>query len=120
NAISIPSGLAGVVTFGGGKTLIGIGVAQAQALFNQSINSVRSLFRAQMRSTDSQAAVFHVGDKFPVITQGYFGSVPTSQQGQVFQPPPSFTFEDLGVQVKVTPHVHGADGVTLAVETSFE
>jgi general secretion pathway protein D len=61
-----------------------------------------------------------VGDKYPVITQGYFGSIPAGQQGQVVQPPPSFTFEDLGVQVKVTPHVHGVDGVTLAVETSYE
>ena len=120
NAISIPSNLAGLVTFGGGKTLIGLGVAQAQALFNQSISNTRNLFRAQLRSTDSQPATFHVGEKFPIITQGYFGAVPTGQQGQVFQPPPSFTFEDLGVELKVTPHVHGADGVTLAVETSFE
>jgi general secretion pathway protein D len=120
NTIAFPPNLAGLLTFGGGKTLIGLGVAQAQALFNEAISSTRTLFRAQLRSTDSQAATFHVGEKFPVITQGYFGSVPASQQGQVFQPPPSFTFEDLGVQVKVTPHVHGVDGVTLAVETSFE
>jgi general secretion pathway protein D len=120
NAISIPTGITGLVTFGGGKTLIGLGVAQAQALFNESTSSVRTLFRAQLRSVDSQGATFHVGDKYPVITQGFFGSVPAGQQGQVFQPPPSYTFEDLGVQVKVTPHIHGAEGVTLAIETSFE
>jgi general secretion pathway protein D len=38
----------------------------------------------------------------------------------VYAPPPSFTFENLGVQLKVTPHVHGVNGVTLAVETTFE
>jgi general secretion pathway protein D len=120
NTIKFPDNIAGVLTFGGGKTLIGLGVAQAQTLFNQSISSTRTLFRAQLRAVDSQAATFHVGDKYPVITQGYFGSIPAGQQGQVVQPPPSFTFEDLGVQVKVTPHVHGVDGVTLAVETSYE
>jgi type II secretory pathway component GspD/PulD (secretin) len=94
-------------------------VAEVDALFNQSLSSTHTLFRAQARSLDSQAVTFHVGEKYPVITQGYFGGT-TTQQGTTFQPPPSFTFEDLGVELKVTPHIHGVDGVTLAVETKFE
>ena len=27
---------------------------------------------------------------------------------------------NLGLEVKVTPHIHGAEGVTLAIETTFE
>jgi general secretion pathway protein D len=120
NAISVPSGVTSLLSFGGGKTLIGLGVAQVEAMFNQSISSTRTLFRAQIRSVDSQPVTFHVGEKYPVITQGYFGGTTTAQQGTTFQPPPSFTFEDLGVALKVTPHVHGVDGITLAVETSYE
>jgi general secretion pathway protein D len=119
NTVTIPSGITSLLSFGGGKTLIGLGVAEVDALFNQSISSIRTLFRSQVRSVDSQPVTLHVGEKYPVITQGYFGGS-TSQQGTVYQPPPSFTFEDLGVKVKVTPHVHGVDGITLAVETSFE
>jgi general secretion pathway protein D len=100
--------------------LIGLGVMEAQALFNQSLSSTRTLFRTQIRSIDGQAVTFHVGEKYPVITQGFVGNSSASQQGNTFQPPPSFTFEDLGVAIKVTPHVHGLDGVTLGVDTSFE
>ena len=38
----------------------------------------------------------------------------------IFAPPPTFNFEDLGFVMKVTPHVHGADDVTLDVSTEFK
>jgi general secretion pathway protein D len=120
NVVSFPSGITNLLSFGGGKTLIGLGVAEVDALFNQTTSSNRTLFHAQVRSVDSQPVTFHVGEKYPVITQGYFGGTTTGQQGTTFQPPPSFTFEDLGVQIKVTPHVHGVDGTTLAVETAYQ
>jgi type II secretory pathway component GspD/PulD (secretin) len=89
-------------------------------MFNQSISTARTLYRAQVRSVNGQPATFHVGEKYPVITQQYAGSVAPGTTGTVYAPPPSFTFEDLGAEIKVTPHIHGVDGVTLAVETSFE
>jgi general secretion pathway protein D len=123
---SIPSAVTGFLTWGGGKTLFGLSVAQAEAMFNQTISSARNLYRAQVRSTDGQAATFHVGEKYPIITQQYAGggTVTPGQTSTVAQtiyaPPPSFTYEDLGLEVKVTPHIHGVDGVTLSIETSFE
>ena len=89
-------------------------------MFNQTISNSKTLYRATVRSVGGQPATFHVGEKYPVITQQYAGAVPAGNRGQVYAPPPSFTFENLGAEVKVTPHVHGLDGVTLAVETSFE
>jgi len=120
NAVSFPSGLTALLSFGGGKTLIGLGVAQAQAMFNESISSARTLYRAQVRSVNGQPATFHVGEKYPVITQQYAGGGTTATTGKVYAPPPSFTFENLGAEVKVTPHIHGVEGVTLTVETNFE
>ena len=120
NAVTLPSGITNLITFGGGKTLIGITAAEAQALFNQTISSARLLYRSQVRAQSGQEATFHVGDRYPVITAGYFGAVPPDQQSQVYTPPPSFTFEDLGIEVKVKPFVHGANEMTLSVETSFE
>ena len=119
NAISAPSGLANLVTFGGGKTLFGLGVAQVQAIFNGSSGTARSLFRTMARSADGQASTFHVGDKYPVITSGYYGASGGSTKSN-FSPPPSYTFEDLGIVLKVTPHVHGEGQMTLAIETSYE
>jgi Flp pilus assembly secretin CpaC len=120
NIVSVPSGITNLLTFGGGKTLVGITTAQVQALFNQTISSSRLLYRSQLRAQSGQAATFHAGERYPVITSGYFGAVPANLQSQVYAPAPSFTYEDLGIAVKVTPHVHGMDEMTLSVETSFE
>jgi general secretion pathway protein D len=119
NVVAFPSGVTALLSFGGGKTLIGLGVAQAQAMFNQTTSTAKTLYRAQVRSVNGQPATFHVGQKYPVITQQYAGST-GGITGTIFAPPPSFTFEDLGAELKITPHIHGVDGVTLAVESSFE
>jgi general secretion pathway protein D len=120
NAVTFPSGVGALLSFGGGKTLIGLGVAQAQAMFNESTSNARTLYRAQVRSVNGQPATFHSGEKYPVITQQYAGGGTAATTGTVYAPPPSFTYENLGAEVKVTPHVHGVDGVTLAIETNFE
>lgn len=120
NTVSIPSGVTNLLTFGGGRTLIGIGIAQAQAMFNDTYTTSKSLYQTQIRSVAGQAATLHVGEKYPVITGGYFGTASPSQQGQIYSPPPSFTFEDLGLTLKVTPFVHGMGEVTLTLDTSFE
>jgi general secretion pathway protein D len=120
NVVSFPSGVTALLSFGGGKTLIGLGVAQVDAMFNQTTSTAKTLYRAEVRSVSGQPATFHVGEKYPIITQQYAGGGTTATTGTVYAPPPSFTFENLGAEVKVTPHIHGVDGVTLQVETSFE
>jgi hypothetical protein len=114
-----PAGIANLLAFGGGKTLIGLGVAEAQAIFNETLSTGRSLYQAQIRSVAGQAATLHVGDKYPILTAGFVGR-PANGEGTVYAPPPSFTFADLGLTLKVTPFVHGMGEVTLTIETSFE
>lgn len=118
NIVTFPQGVTALLSFGGGRTLIGLSVAQAEAMFNQTISNTRNLYRAQARSVEGQPATFHVGEKFPIITQQYAGSVAAGQTA--IAPAPSFTYENLGLEMKVTPHIHGTDDVTLAVETTFE
>jgi general secretion pathway protein D len=120
NIVKFPAGATSLFSFGGGKTLIGLTVAQAQAMFNQSISSEKILFRTQLRASQGQAATLHSGEKYPVITAQYAGSVPAGQQGQVHAPPVSFTYEDLGFTLKVTPHIHGMGEATLTIDSSFE
>jgi type II secretory pathway component GspD/PulD (secretin) len=120
NIVTFPAGATALLSFGGGKTLIGLGVAEVDAMFNQTTSTARTLYRAQVRSVDGQPATFHVGEKYPIITQQYAGAIPAGQQANVFSPPPSFTFEDLGLEMKITPRIHGVDGVTMAIETTYE
>lgn len=121
NALSIPSGVTSLLTFGGGKTLIGITAAQVQAMFNETRSDSNSLYRAQLRSVAGAPATLHIGEKYPVITGGYFGGTSTSTStGTTYAPPPSFTFMDLGLEMKMTPYINGDDVTTLNVETTFQ
>ncbi|HKD06030.1 MAG TPA: hypothetical protein VKB79_09020 [Bryobacteraceae bacterium] len=115
---TVPSTVMNLVTFGGGRTLFGLTVAEAQAMFNESDNKSNTLYHAQIRGVAGQPASLHIGDKYPIITSGYYGAVTTP--GTVFAPPPSITFEDLGLEIKVTPYIHGMDATSLNLEASFE
>ena len=112
-----PAGFLNFFTFGGGKTFLGIGITSAQLLATWSRGTSRSVLKAELRSVDGQPATFHAGDKYPIMTLGYFGNV--NPGDQVFTPPPTFTFEDLGLTLKITPKVHDAKEVTLEVEAEF-
>jgi type II secretory pathway component GspD/PulD (secretin) len=117
---AIPAGITKLLTFGGGQTKFGISITDATLLANMTSSNSRTLVRTDVHTIDGMPASVHVGDRFPVMTAGYFGPASSSQGGQVYLPPPSFSFEDLGVNVKVTPHIHGMDEVTLDLETEFK
>ena len=120
NLITVPSGVTNLLTFGGGKTLIGITAAQVQAMFNETLSNSRSIYKAQLRSVSGQAATLHAGEKYPIITSAFVGTVPAGTTGTVYSPPPSFTFQDLGLEMKVTPIINGGNNTTLTVETTFQ
>lgn len=117
NASSISSSLLNFATFGGGITTFGIGIANAELFASMSRSSAKTLLRGEVRTADGQTATLHVGDKYPIQTQGYFGRIEGS--GKVYTPPPTINFEDLGVVVKLTPHIHGSNEITLKVDAKF-
>ena len=115
----LPTTISGLLLFGGGYTLFGLGVTNASLFATATETHSRSVVRSELRSLDGQAAALHIGDRYPIITLGYYGG--TATEGQtVYTPPPNITFEDLGIVLKVTPKVHSADEVSLDVEAEFK
>jgi general secretion pathway protein D len=119
---SVPAGLTTVLTFGGGASLLGLGVADSSLFATVSKSNSTSLMEAEIVTLDGQPATLHVGDKYPIPSNLYTVSTGTntSSSGQGFTPPATFTFEDLGLILKITPHVHGMDGMTLDVEAEVK
>ena len=110
------SGISNFATFGGGRTLLGLGIASAAAIATLNKSGGQSFMQAQIRTVDGQPASLHVGDKYPILTAYYN----TGVAGQTTNIPPSFNFEDLGLVLKVTPHVHGTEETTLETEAEFK
>ncbi len=112
----IPAGLTRFLVFGGGKTFLGLGLTDAQLFARMSSATGRTLYRTEIRSVDGQPATIHVGEQYPVVT----GRLQPSETGAQPALPPAFTFEDLGLVIKVTPRVNGASEVTLDLEAEFK
>ena len=124
NAATVPTGVTSLLAFGGGRTLVGIAAAEVQSLFNETISTGRAVYSAQVRAGNGVAGTFHVGEKYPIITGGFINAG-ASAGNPNFVTTPAVSYEDLGLEIKLTPRIHpefSGDGgsVTLEVDANYE
>jgi general secretion pathway protein D len=117
------NGLQSFLTFGGGATFFGVGIAASAVLATFTKSDSDVILKSQIITLDGQAATLHVGEKYPIVTATYSGGSTTqigAGQATGLSAPPSINFEDLGLVLKVTPSVHDGDEVTLDISSEFK
>ena len=101
--------------------MFGLGIANSQMFATMTKSSAKTILDASVRSLDGETADFHVGSKYPILTaQLQANTATTGTAANAYQSIPSFSFEDLGLVMKVTPHIHGTEEVSLDVSAEFK
>lgn len=112
-----------LATFGGGLTFEGLSLDQLVTQLAVNESWVRDLDDLQLRAGQTNDwATFHLGERYPILNASYAPIYNSAQISQVlgnqsYVPPfPSVSYEDLGLNVKVKPMVHGDGTVSLQLE----
>jgi general secretion pathway protein D len=111
-----------LATFGGGLTFSGLSLDKFAAALSVNESWVRSLENMNMRASQGNDATFHLGQRYPILNATYapiYNSAQISQVlgNQTYVPPfPSVSYEDLGLNLKAKPVIHGDDSVSLDLE----
>jgi hypothetical protein len=111
-----------LATFGGGLTFSGLSLDHLSAALSLNESWVRSLENMTLRAGQGSDATFHLGTKYPIQNASYapiFNSPQISQVlgNQTYVPPfPSISYEDLGLNMKAKPVIHGDSSVSLDLE----
>ena len=128
--------------FGGGLTLAGLYLG-SNSTFHLMLNStdVRTLDAIQLRSGSGQDATFKAGTRYPIVTATYSSGVSSTLAsslaglningtsvssllsqylGSTSVNVPQVQYEDLGIDLKLTPHVLAGGDVALKLDMKIE
>jgi hypothetical protein len=111
-----------LATFGGGLTFMGLSLDNLAAALSVNESWVQNLSDVNMRATQGSDATFHLGERYPIQNASYAPIFNSPQISQVLgnqsyvAPFPSVSYEDLGLNLKAKPTVHGDGSVTIELE----
>ena len=81
----------------------------------KSDTKTRTLANPQLRTTDGSPAQAHFGDQVPVPVTTF---APIATGGTAQQPITSFNYQNIGVNIDITPRTHHDDDVSLTLKVS--
>jgi general secretion pathway protein D len=83
----------------------------------KSDTNTRTLANPQLRTTDGVPAQARFGEKIPVPVTTF---APIATGGTPQQPVTSYNYENIGVNIDITPRTHHDDNVTLALRVAVQ
>jgi general secretion pathway protein D len=111
-----------LATFGGGLTFMGVSLDMLAAQLSLNESWVRLLDHAILRAGQGKDTSFRLGQRYPIINASFAPIFNTAAIAQVlgngsFQAPiPSFTYEDLGLDIKAKPVISSNYNVDLQLD----
>ncbi len=111
-----------LATFGGGLTFSGVSLDQFIATLSLNESWARTLDRVTMRAAQGNEANFHLGERYPILNASYSPIANSPAISAVlgnlsYVPPfPSVSYEDLGLNLKAKPVIHGNGEVSMTLE----
>jgi hypothetical protein len=111
-----------LATFGGGLTFMGLSLDQFAAALSLNESWSRTLDHITMQAAQGNEATFHLGERYPILNASYapiFNSPQISAVlgNQSYVPPfPSVSYEDLGLNLKAKPTIHGNGEISMTLE----
>lgn len=111
-----------LATFGGGLTLMGLSLDTLSAQLSLNESWVKLLDHGILRAGQGKDTSFKIGQRYPIMNASFAPIFNTSAISQVLQngsfqaPIPSFTYEDLGLDIKAKPVISNGGDIALDLE----
>jgi len=111
-----------LATFGGGLSFFGVSLDTLSAQLSLNESWVKLLDHALLRASQGKDTTFRLGQRYPIINASFAPIFNTAAIAQVLQngsfqaPIPSFSYEDLGLDIKAKPIVSSNYNVDLQLE----
>lgn len=99
--------------FGGGLTEMGLDLSGVSINMLLNSSDARSFKQQELRVLDQEDATFRSGERYPIMMSSF--SIPTSNSSSN-STIPQIQYEDLGLTLKVTPHVEFSGEVSLSLD----
>ncbi len=94
-----------------------ISLPSAVVQFLESDADTKIINQPRLRGVEGEEMTYLVGDKIPIPRTTF---TPIAAGGVSQQPVTNFTFEDVGIDVKITPRIHFEREVTLELEIKIK
>ena len=121
-ALIASGGLTGTVfnspfaVFGGGLTETGVDLTGVNVNMLLNSSDSRSLDQFQVRVLDQEEATIRSGERYPIMTSSYTSLAASSSSSTI----PQIQYEDLGLTLKVKPHLEGEKDVSLNLDMKLD